>query len=147
MILCYGVAGFFFWLHHNPFAAVMLPLIGFQFARRRRPDWKVRPENNRKLLCPLFLWILSQVSKRVICNSGKQSHFAVRSRSGSSNRTSGGKRTQPRSILKSTGGIGPETAKQCLENGANVLVAGTAIFRAANYADAFTQLRGATRPR
>ena len=41
------------------------------------------------------------------------------------------------------GGIGPETAKQCLENGANVLVAGTSIFRSANYADAVTRLRGA----
>jgi ribulose-phosphate 3-epimerase len=40
------------------------------------------------------------------------------------------------------GGIKPETARVCLENGANVLVAGTSIFRAADYAQAIRELRG-----
>ena len=40
------------------------------------------------------------------------------------------------------GGINPETAKISIENGANVLVAGTSIFRAKDYAEAIRQLRG-----
>jgi len=40
------------------------------------------------------------------------------------------------------GGINAETAKLCVESGANVLVAGTAIFRAKDYARAITDLRG-----
>lgn len=40
------------------------------------------------------------------------------------------------------GGINAETAKLCVENGANVLVAGTSIFRAKDYAAAITALRG-----
>lgn len=40
------------------------------------------------------------------------------------------------------GGINPETAKLCLESGANVLVAGTSIFRAKDYAAAIRCLRG-----
>jgi ribulose-phosphate 3-epimerase len=40
------------------------------------------------------------------------------------------------------GGINPETASLCLESGANVLVAGTSIFRAPDYATAIKQLRG-----
>jgi ribulose-phosphate 3-epimerase len=40
------------------------------------------------------------------------------------------------------GGINAETAKLCVENGANVLVAGTSIFRAPDYAAALTSLRG-----
>jgi ribulose-phosphate 3-epimerase len=40
------------------------------------------------------------------------------------------------------GGINPDTAKLCIENGANVLVAGTSIFRSNDYAKAIRQLRG-----
>jgi ribulose-phosphate 3-epimerase len=41
------------------------------------------------------------------------------------------------------GGINAETAKLSLENGANVLVAGTSIFRTEDYAKAIRELRGA----
>jgi ribulose-phosphate 3-epimerase len=40
------------------------------------------------------------------------------------------------------GGIKPETAHPSIENGANILVAGTSIFRAPDYAEAIRQLRG-----
>ena len=40
------------------------------------------------------------------------------------------------------GGIKAETARLCLENGANVLVAGTSIFKAPDYAAAIRELRG-----
>jgi ribulose-phosphate 3-epimerase len=40
------------------------------------------------------------------------------------------------------GGIKPETAHTSIENGANILVAGTSIFRASDYAAAVRQLRG-----
>ena len=40
------------------------------------------------------------------------------------------------------GGINAETAKLCVESGANVLVAGTSVFRAPDYAAAITSLRG-----
>ncbi len=40
------------------------------------------------------------------------------------------------------GGINPKTAQICVENGANVLVAGTAIFRSDDYAKAIRELRG-----
>ena len=40
------------------------------------------------------------------------------------------------------GGINPETARVSIENGANVLVAGTSIFHAPNYAEAIRDLRG-----
>jgi ribulose-phosphate 3-epimerase len=39
------------------------------------------------------------------------------------------------------GGITPETAPRCIENGANVLVAGTSIFKAPDYAAAIRALR------
>ncbi|MGI9087302.1 MAG: ribulose-phosphate 3-epimerase [Chthoniobacterales bacterium] len=42
------------------------------------------------------------------------------------------------------GGINPQTASLCLASGANVLVAGTAIFRAEDYAAAIKALRGQT---
>ncbi|MCY1690583.1 ribulose-phosphate 3-epimerase [Exiguobacterium acetylicum] len=43
------------------------------------------------------------------------------------------------------GGVNPETAKLCIENGANVLVAGSAIYNAPDYAEAITSIRqGAT---
>jgi ribulose-phosphate 3-epimerase len=40
------------------------------------------------------------------------------------------------------GGINPETARLSIQNGANVLVAGTSIFRAKDYAEVIRQLRG-----
>jgi ribulose-phosphate 3-epimerase len=40
------------------------------------------------------------------------------------------------------GGIKPETARTAIEAGANVLVAGTSIFRAENYGKAIRELRG-----
>lgn len=40
------------------------------------------------------------------------------------------------------GGINHETAKVCTTAGADVLVAGTSVFRAADYAHAITELRG-----
>src|SRR2546421_11449227 len=40
------------------------------------------------------------------------------------------------------GGIKPETAQVSIENGANILVAGTSIFRAEDYAAAMKELRG-----
>ena len=40
------------------------------------------------------------------------------------------------------GGINAETARLSIENGANVLVAGTSIFRAPDYREAIEKLRG-----
>jgi ribulose-phosphate 3-epimerase len=40
------------------------------------------------------------------------------------------------------GGIKPDTAKLSIDNGANVLVAGTSIFRAPDYGEAIRELRG-----
>jgi len=40
------------------------------------------------------------------------------------------------------GGINPQTARISVENGANVLVAGTSIFRSKDYAKAIRELRG-----
>ena len=40
------------------------------------------------------------------------------------------------------GGINPETARTSIENGADVLVAGTSIFRAKDYRKAISELRG-----
>jgi ribulose-phosphate 3-epimerase len=40
------------------------------------------------------------------------------------------------------GGINAETAKLSIENGANILVAGTSVFRAGDYAKAIRDLRG-----
>ena len=44
--------------------------------------------------------------------------------------------------LEVDGGINRETAKLCVENGANVLVAGTSIFRTDSYVQAISDLRG-----
>jgi ribulose-phosphate 3-epimerase len=41
------------------------------------------------------------------------------------------------------GGINAETARISIENGANILVAGTSIFHSADYAEAIRDLRGA----
>jgi ribulose-phosphate 3-epimerase len=40
------------------------------------------------------------------------------------------------------GGINPETARVSIQNGANVLVAGTSIFRTQDYGEAIKELRG-----
>ena len=40
------------------------------------------------------------------------------------------------------GGIKPDTARPSIENGANILVAGTSIFRTPDYAEAIRELRG-----
>jgi ribulose-phosphate 3-epimerase len=44
------------------------------------------------------------------------------------------------------GGINADTAKLSIENGANVLVAGTSIFHSKDYANAIRQLRGESTP-
>ncbi len=46
--------------------------------------------------------------------------------------------------LEVDGGVNPDTARQCIEAGASVLVAGTAVFRGgpAQYGDNIAQLRG-----
>jgi ribulose-phosphate 3-epimerase len=44
--------------------------------------------------------------------------------------------------LEVDGGIKPETARTSIEAGANILVAGTSIFRASDYAEAIRALRG-----
>ncbi|HKP92755.1 MAG TPA: ribulose-phosphate 3-epimerase [Chthoniobacterales bacterium] len=44
--------------------------------------------------------------------------------------------------LEVDGGINAETAKLSIENGANILVAGTSIFRAPDYAEVIRKLRG-----
>ena len=44
--------------------------------------------------------------------------------------------------LEVDGGVNPETAKLCIENGANVLVAGNDVFKAADRAARIAQLRG-----
>ena len=44
--------------------------------------------------------------------------------------------------LEVDGGVNPKTARISIENGANVLVAGTSIFRAPDYAKAISDLRG-----
>ncbi|AFS70879.1 MULTISPECIES: ribulose-phosphate 3-epimerase [Exiguobacterium] len=41
------------------------------------------------------------------------------------------------------GGVNAETAKLCIENGANVLVAGSAIYNTPDYAEAITSIRNA----
>src|SRR6266576_5302880 len=52
-------------------------------------------------------------------------------------------RSRPRKIdIEVDGGINPETARVSIQNGANVLVAGTSIFRSRDYAKAIRDLRG-----
>jgi len=41
------------------------------------------------------------------------------------------------------GGVNLETAKSCIDNGANVLVAGSAVYNAPDYAEAIAGIRGA----
>jgi ribulose-phosphate 3-epimerase len=42
------------------------------------------------------------------------------------------------------GGINPATARLSIQNGANVLVAGTSIFHAKDYREAIAKLRGSS---
>src|SRR5436309_14232705 len=52
-------------------------------------------------------------------------------------------KTDARKIdIEVDGGINPETARVSIQNGANVLVAGTSIFKADDYAKAIRDLRG-----
>jgi ribulose-phosphate 3-epimerase len=44
--------------------------------------------------------------------------------------------------LEVDGGINPDTAKQCVTAGADVLVAGTAVFATSDYAGNIAKLRG-----
>lgn len=48
----------------------------------------------------------------------------------------------PKLDIEVDGGINAETATLCRENGANALVAGTSVFRAADYRRAISNLRG-----
>ena len=48
----------------------------------------------------------------------------------------------PACELEVDGGIGPETAKTAVENGANVLVAGSSVYKAADIPGRIAQLRG-----
>jgi ribulose-phosphate 3-epimerase len=52
------------------------------------------------------------------------------------------KSREPKIDIEVDGGINAETARLSIQNGANVLVAGTSIFHAKDYADAIRQLRG-----
>lgn len=45
-------------------------------------------------------------------------------------------------LIEIDGGVNPETAKQCIEAGADILVAGSAVFKANNPADMIRSLRG-----
>ena len=47
----------------------------------------------------------------------------------------------PKLDIEVDGGIKAENARLCIENGANVLVAGTSVFGTANYSDAIAALR------
>ena len=51
-------------------------------------------------------------------------------------------KNNPKLDLEVDGGINPETAKVSIENGANVLVAGTSIFKSRDYAAEIRALRG-----
>ena len=52
------------------------------------------------------------------------------------------KSSQHKIDIEVDGGINPETARISVANGANVLVAGTSIFRANDYAETIRELRG-----
>jgi ribulose-phosphate 3-epimerase len=49
---------------------------------------------------------------------------------------------EPKIDIEVDGGITPETARISIENGANVLVAGTSIFHSKDYTKAIRELRG-----
>jgi ribulose-phosphate 3-epimerase len=52
------------------------------------------------------------------------------------------KTRQKKIDIEVDGGINPETARLSIQSGANVLVAGTSIFRAQDYGEAIRELRG-----
>jgi len=54
-------------------------------------------------------------------------------------------KNNPALDIEVDGGINPETACVSIENGANVLVAGTSVFHATDYAKAIRELRGMSR--
>jgi len=51
-------------------------------------------------------------------------------------------KNRPHLFIEVDGGINPATAKKCRDAGANVLVAGNAIFRSQNYAQSILDIRG-----
>jgi len=51
-------------------------------------------------------------------------------------------RVHPELDIEVDGGVAPDTAKRCIEAGANVLVAGSSVFRASDPADMIRRLRG-----
>ncbi len=51
-------------------------------------------------------------------------------------------KNNPKLFIEVDGGINPETAKKCREAGANVFVAGNAVFRSVDYAKAIKDIRG-----
>ena len=51
-------------------------------------------------------------------------------------------RLNPKLLIEVDGGINPDTAKLCVAAGADVLVAGNAVFTGGNYAKAIAALRG-----
>jgi ribulose-phosphate 3-epimerase len=54
-------------------------------------------------------------------------------------------KNNPKLFIEVDGGINPETAKKCREAGADVFVAGNAIFRSGDYAKAIKEIRGVLR--
>jgi ribulose-phosphate 3-epimerase len=50
-------------------------------------------------------------------------------------------------VIEVDGGLGPDTAGQVIAAGANAIVAGSAVFHAADYAAAIAAIRNAPRPR
>ena len=52
------------------------------------------------------------------------------------------KKNNPKLFIEVDGGINEETAKTCRQAGANVFVAGNAIFKSADYSKAITGIRG-----
>jgi len=55
-------------------------------------------------------------------------------------------RTQSRALLEVDGGVKPDNAKEILAAGAEVLVAGSAVFSTHDYAAAITALRAGHQP-
>jgi len=51
-------------------------------------------------------------------------------------------KNNPALDIEVDGGINPKTARVSIENGANILVAGTSIFKSADYAAEIRALRG-----
>lgn len=51
-------------------------------------------------------------------------------------------KNNPKLFIEVDGGINPQTARQCRDAGANVFVAGNAVFRSDDYAKAIKEIRG-----